>query len=98
MGGMSGASKADDASDPGATASETNLPQDVNNMAAERAPSSFDHRHRFGANVTWALPNPAGSGFLAAFAKNWQANGIVTMQTGSPFTVNLGTDRANIGS
>jgi hypothetical protein len=34
----------DDASDPGATASETNLPQDVRNMAAERAPASFDHR------------------------------------------------------
>ena len=34
----------DDASDPGATISETNLPQDVHNMAAERARSSFDHR------------------------------------------------------
>ncbi len=46
----------DDASDPGATVSEANLPQDVRNMAAERAVSSFDHRHRFVANATWALP------------------------------------------
>ena len=46
----------DDASDPGATAYETNLPQDVRNMAAERAPSSFDHRHRFVGNFTYVLP------------------------------------------
>jgi hypothetical protein len=29
-----------------------------------------------------------------AFA-NWQANGIVTLQTGSPFNVSTGTDTAN---
>ena len=32
----------DDASDPGGTAFEANLPQDVRNMAAERAAASFD--------------------------------------------------------
>ena len=88
----------DDASDPGATTYEVNLPQDVNNMAAERAPSSFDHRHRFVANATYALPSPGGSGWLAALAKGWQASAIVTLQSGAPFTVNLGTDRANVGS
>ena len=88
----------DDASDPGATSFEVNLPQDVRNMAAEHATSSFDHRHRWVANVTYLLPNPAGSGPLAAFARNWQVSGIVMVQSGAPFTVNLGTDRANIGS
>jgi carboxypeptidase family protein len=76
----------DDASDPGATVAETNLPQDVNNMAAERALSSFDHRHRFVGNMTYA------------FGHGWRVNGIVTLQSGAPFTVNLGSDRANIGS
>jgi hypothetical protein len=83
----------DDASDPGATASETNLPQDVRNMAAERAPASFDHRHRFVGNVTWPLPDLGGS-----LGSSWRATGIVNIQSGAPFTVNLGTDRANIGS
>jgi hypothetical protein len=83
----------DDASDPGATSYEANLPQDVRNMAAERAPASFDHRHRFVGNVTWALP-PVGG----AFGSNWRVNAIVNLQSGAPFTVNLGTDRANIGS
>jgi len=83
----------DDASDPGATSFETNLPQDVRNMAAERALASFDHRHRFVGNATWALP-PIGG----AFGSNWRVNAIVNLQSGAPFTVNLGTDHANIGS
>jgi len=29
---------------------------------------------------------------------HWQLSGIVTLQSGAPFTVNIGTDRANIGS
>ncbi|HEV3214951.1 MAG TPA: TonB-dependent receptor [Vicinamibacterales bacterium] len=90
----------DDASDPGATAYETNLPQDARNIAAEKATASFDHRHRFVANITYALPNffEAGSGWASKAGAGWQINGIVTLQSGAPFTVNLGTDRANVGS
>jgi hypothetical protein len=88
----------DDASDPGATVAETNLPQNVYDLAAERAPSSFDHRHRFVANAVYALPDPTATGALAALGRQWRVNAIVTLQSGSPFTVNLGTDRANIGS
>jgi Carboxypeptidase regulatory-like domain len=83
----------DDASDPGATTYESNLPQDVRNMAAERAPASFDHRHRVIGSLTWALPQAGG-----ALGSNWRVNAIVNVQAGAPFTVNLGTDRANIGS
>jgi hypothetical protein len=76
----------DDASDPGATTYETNLPQDVGNMDAERARASFDHRHRASGSFTYALP------------ANFQVSGVVTLQSGAPFTVIIGTDRANIGS
>ena len=89
----------DDASDPGATTYETNLPQDVRNMAAERADASFDHRHRFVGNVTYALPNPAeANDWRTGLLSDWRVNAIATLQSGAPFTVNLGTDRANIGS
>ena len=37
----------DDASDPGGTSFESNLPQDVRNMAAEEARASFDHTAPF---------------------------------------------------
>jgi Carboxypeptidase regulatory-like domain len=81
----------DDASDPGATSSETNLPQDVRNRSAERAIASFDHRHRLVGNFTYELPHFwLGSG--------WRVNGVVNVQSGAPLTVNLGTDRANVGS
>jgi hypothetical protein len=88
----------DDASDPGGTSFEANLPQDVRNMTAEEARSSFDHRHRFVGSVTYALPNPRGSGFVSKFASGWQVNGIVLLESGAPFTVNLGNDQANIGA
>lgn len=88
----------DDASDPGGTAFEANLPQDVRNMAAEEAPSSFDHRHRFVTSLTYALPGGGGRGLGAKLMSGWQVNGIVLLESGAPFTVNLGTDRANIGA
>jgi hypothetical protein len=89
----------DDASDPGGTAFEANLPQDVRNMAAEEARSSFDHRHRFVGSLTWALPSFGGNGGGASkLGSDWQVSGIVLLESGAPFTVNLGTDRANIGA
>jgi hypothetical protein len=88
----------DDASDPGGTAFEANLPQDVRNMAAERARSSFDHKHRFVASAIYALPDIGGGGLASKLGSGWQLNGIVLLESGAPFTVNLGTDRANIGA
>src|SRR5262249_12536416 len=88
----------DDASDPGGTSFEANLPQDVRNMAAARPPASCVHHHRFVGSVTYALPTVSGGGLLSALASDWQMNGIVLLESGAPFTVNLGTDRANIGA
>ena len=90
----------DDASDPGATAYEVNLPQDVRNMGAERALASFDHRHRFIGSFSYLMPDlsKGRTGGLSALGRDWRFSGIVGLQSGSPFTVNLGTDRANIGT
>ena len=89
----------DDASDPGATVNETNLPQDVRNLAAENAVASFDHRHRFVSNLSYEIPGFGGSeGWTARLGSGWQVSGILVLQSGAPFTVNLGSDIANIGS
>ena len=77
---------------------EANLPQDVRNMAAEEARASFDHRHRFVASLTYALPDLGSGAFVSKLGSGWQVNGIVLLESGAPFTVNLGTDRANIGA
>ncbi|HEY7189092.1 MAG TPA: hypothetical protein VH436_21190, partial [Vicinamibacterales bacterium] len=64
----------------------------------EWARSSFDHRHQFIASGTVEVPPLRDRGVATAILGNWRANAIVTMQSGAPFTVNLGTDRANIGA
>ncbi len=92
----------DDASDAGTTNAEYNLPQNVYDPALEKADSSFDHRHRLTANAVYDLPFAKGShGWLHTAAGGWRASGIVTIQSGAPFTVNLssaaGQDVAHIG-
>jgi hypothetical protein len=89
----------DDASDPGATLNETNLPQNVYDLAQEKASSSFDHRQRLVVSFIYQLPfarKPAG--LLHALLGDWQAGGNFTAQSGAPFTVNIASDQANIGS
>ena len=90
----------DDASSPGATAFESNVPQDVRNIfPGEYALSSFDHRHQFIASGSYQLPFFEGvGGATEALVGGWRVITIVTVQSGAPFTVNLGQDRANIGS
>ncbi len=80
----------DDASDTGTTNAEYNLPQDPFAMGQEKALSSFDHRNRVTANTVYDLPFRRGSTSWTAYA-NWVAGaaGILTAQSGAPFTVNL---------
>jgi hypothetical protein len=92
----------DDASSPGATESEANVPQNVRNIfdeTGEWAHSSFDHRHQFVASGVYELPFFAGArGFTEVAFNGWRVNAILTAQSGAPFTVNLGIDQANIGA
>jgi hypothetical protein len=88
----------DDASDPGATLNETNLAQNVYDLGAEKASSSFDHRHRVVVSFIYQFP-PAGGAhdWVRALSGGWQAGGAFMAQTGAPFTVNISSDQANIG-
>jgi hypothetical protein len=93
----------DDASDVGTTFSETNIPQDVRDVRAEKALSSFDHRHRFIFSYSYALPFGTGSvfdakGFAGKLAQGWVITGLGSAESGAPFTVILPTDNANIGA
>jgi hypothetical protein len=88
----------DDASDPGATLNEANLPQDVRNMSAEKASSSFDHRHRAVVSLVYQIPTVSKIRWVEAMLGQWQAGGNFTAQSGAPFTVNIASDQANIGA
>lgn len=88
----------DDASNPGADNAEPNFPQDPSNLAAEKGLSDFDHRHRFVTNFLYQLPFLKNSeGWVHTAFADWEAGGIWTLQSGSPFTVNLSNDQANNG-
>ena len=86
----------DNASNFFASAGDANYPQDSNNIAAERARSSFDVPHRFTGSFVYELPFGAGkawgrgwNGAAGRLLGGWQLNGIVTMQSGQPYTVAL---------
>jgi hypothetical protein len=89
----------DDASDPGATLNETNVPQNVYDLANEKASSSFDHRHRLVVSFIYQLPlTSKTNGWIHALLGEWQAGGNFTAQSGAPFTVNISSDQANVGA
>jgi hypothetical protein len=67
---------------------QASRPQDSYNLAAERGLSPFDLRHRFVASYVWELPILKNRGDLwgKAFG-GWRTSGIVTLQSGTPFTI-----------
>ena len=93
----------DVASSPGATFSEFNFPQDVRNRRAEKALSSFDHRHRLVLSYSYELPFGKGrswnpNSWVGRLAEGWTVTGIGAFQSGAPFTVNIPSDNANVGA
>jgi hypothetical protein len=68
------------------------------NIAAEKGLSDFDHRHRFVTSFLYELPFLKNSeGWVHTALEGWQVGGIYTLESGSPFTVNLTSDIANNG-
>jgi hypothetical protein len=68
------------------------LPQNSRDLAADRGPSDFSALHRFSGSFIYDLPLTRllhGSGWGKKLLDNWQAGGIITAQSGSPFTVVL---------
>ncbi len=89
----------DDASGFFTSAGDPNFPQNSLDPAAEHGRSSFDVRHRFSASFAYVLP--LGSNVVL---RDLEVQGIVTIQSGRPFTValrpdldNSNTGRSNLG-
>ena len=94
----------DDASGFFASTGDPNFPQDSRNPDLEYARSSFDVRHRYSTSFAWELPFGEGrplddGGALSAIFGNMEIQGIVTLQSGRPFTVALlpEVDNSNTG-
>ncbi len=61
--------------------------------------SNWDIRHRFVMDFVYDIPFfHTSNAFVKSVFGSWQANGIITAQTGIPFNVTTGTDTANTAS
>ena len=95
------------------SSTEGQYAQDYYNLAGERGLSAFDARQRFVLSYVAGLPFGPGSRFLdrsdfvGQLVRDWQVSGIVSLQTGQPFTINrstyqsftsliIGTDRPDL--
>ena len=68
---------------------------DSYNLAKNRASSNFDQRHILNISYLYALPFFKGSGPAHIALADWQISGLVSVQTGTPFSVVNGTDFAD---
>jgi hypothetical protein len=89
----------DDASGFFTSTGDPNFPQNSLDPGAERGRSSFDVRHRFSASFAYELPLGTN-----VWLREIEVQGVVTIQTGRPFTValrpdidNSNTGRSNLG-
>jgi hypothetical protein len=75
-----------------------NQARDPYNWNLDYGPSDFDLKHRFVTSFLYQIPTLSNSnGWTKALVGGWQLNGIVTLQTGLPFSVLAGVDRSLVG-
>ncbi|MFZ0061125.1 MAG: TonB-dependent receptor [Pyrinomonadaceae bacterium] len=100
----------DDASNFFSSAGDPNFPQNSYDVRAERGRSNFDVRHRLSISYSYDLPFGKGkryvadNGWASTLLSGWQSFGVITWQSGRPFTVallpeidNSGTGRSILG-
>lgn len=87
----------------GVNGNENSPPQNSYNLAAERGLASFNARNRCVNTFVYELPFGKGhklfsEGAAAKILGGFETSGILTLQSGFPFTVNLRGDTAGIGA
>lgn len=90
----------------GTNAGNSNNPMNPFDLRPEKGLSLFDVRNRFVVSGVYQLPfGRRLTGFAGVLAKGWATNFIVTLQSGTPFTVSepldvsftaVGADRPNV--
>ena len=91
----------DNASDFFSSAGDANFPQNSYNLRAQRGLSNFDVRSRLSMSYAYDLPTRRfDQAWINGLLGGWQTYGILTFQTGQPFTVALlpALDNSNTGT
>jgi hypothetical protein len=76
---------------------ESSIPQNNNDLAAERGPAC-DIRHRFAVSAVYDVPAWNRFAVVRAVSKDWHLSTVYQVQTGFPFTVSVFGDTANSGT
>jgi len=76
---------------------ESSVPQNNNDLAAEKGPSC-DIRHRFALSAVYDLPALRWGSVLSQASRNWHLSTVYQIQTGFPFTISVFGDTANAGT
>ena len=90
----------DTASSSGSTSATSGLPNSVAVVTPllphlNRGLSTFDIPHNFVTNAVWEIPFGNGlNGVAGTVLSRWQVGAIYKLQSGTPFTVVLNSDRA----
>ena len=78
------------------TGGSPQIPQDFFNVQAEKGLSAFDRKHRLVANFIYEIPTFKHNFFQQGVGRQifggWQLSGIITRQSGQPFTMLTGVD------
>jgi hypothetical protein len=74
----------------------TSIPASLGGLKLDRGLSDYNRSHRLTIAYIWDIPGPA-RGFRKGVLGNWSVSGITTFQSGTPYTLQNGSDRNNDG-
>jgi hypothetical protein len=76
---------------------ESAIPQNNNDLAAEKGPGC-DVRHRLALSSVYSIPAFERSTWTKLVTQNWQFSTVYQVESGMPFTVSVFGDTANSGT
>src|SRR5579859_3728883 len=76
---------------------ESSIPQNNNDLAAEKGPGC-DVRHRFAISSVYDIPAYRRAEWIKLITQNWHFSTVYQYQTGMPFTISVFGDTANSGT
>jgi hypothetical protein len=77
----------------------SSAPENSYNIRLDRGRATLDRRHIFTANYIYELPfMKEQHGFVGKALGGWQVTGLVTLQSGLPFTITTNYDAAGLGN
>jgi hypothetical protein len=76
---------------------ESAIPQDNNNLNAEKGPAC-DIRHRLAVSAVYELKGVSRWGWSRKLTSNWRVSSVYQIQSGFPLTISVFGDTANAGT